>query len=180
MRNSLELDIAIILGSQSDEKVVEETGIFELLGEFKVSWELSVLSAHRHVSELKDYCWRLQQKKVKVIIAIVGLKADLPSAIKAHLSLVPVIGVPLIGSDGFCDVDGLIHMPPGLPILVVGKGKDGIVNAVYAALSIIHLLDWQDMGTKFMDHNARKEKKKPRPAEVAKKISNNFKKEGSQ
>lgn len=170
MQNS-DLDIAIILGSQSDEKVVEEAGLLELLDEFKVSWELSIISAHRHSPILTRYLIELWEKRVKAVIAIVGLKADLPSAIKAFLPIVPVIGVPLINNDGFCDVEGLIHMPPGLPIMVVGKGKEGIVNAGYAALSILSLLDRPEMERKFAFHNAKKEEKKPRPAEVAKKKS---------
>lgn len=176
MQNS-DIDIAIILGSQSDEKAMEEAGLLGLLDDFQVSWELSILSAHRHGHKLMDYCYNLAQKRVKAIIAVVGLKADLPSAIKANLPFVPVIGVPLINSDGFCDLDGLIHMPPGLPVMVVGKGKEGIVNAGYAALAILYPLDRQEMERKFKEHNAKKEEKKPRPAEVAKKKSNNIKKE---
>ncbi len=169
----MEQQIAVILGSQSDEKVVEESGLYDLLNEFGVTWTMSVLSAHRHSDELQDFCYELNRRNIKVIICVVGLKADLPSAVKAKLPHVAVIGVPLVdAADGFCDVDGLIHMPPGLPVMVVGSGKMGVTNAGYAALAILATnpgLLVNQMA--FEKHFESKAKKKPRPPEVDKKKS---------
>ncbi|MFA5188890.1 MAG: AIR carboxylase family protein [Patescibacteria group bacterium] len=168
-----EQQVAIILGSQSDEEIVEASGLYALLDEFGVTWTMSVLSAHRHAGELDQFCFDLNRRNIKVIICVVGLKADLPSAVKARLPHVAVIGVPLPdASDGFCDVAGLIHMPPGLPVLVVGSGKMGVTNAGYAALAVLNA----DPGSKvnqmaLSTHFDKKAKKKPRPAEVDKKKS---------
>lgn len=135
-------DIAVIVGSESDIKIVEESELPTFFDKVGVLWELSVISAHRNNQALTDYC--LQRRDTKVFIGIAGMAAALPGTIASIFeSEKIVIGVPLL-SEAFDGLDALlsmVRMPPGVPVLVPGIGKPGLRNAAIAACQIVALTD---------------------------------------
>jgi len=126
--------IAIIMGSQSDEKVCEK--VTSVLEEYKVDYEVQVISAHRNPIQLEEYVLR---SDAKVFIAIAGLAAALPGVI-ASKTLKPVIGVPVDSKLGGLDaLLSIVQMPKGVPVATVGI--DNGQNAAYLALRILALYD---------------------------------------
>jgi len=131
-------EVAVVYGSKSDEVVMR--GAFEVLGEFEVEFESSVLSAHRQPEKTAEFAKTAAHKGIKVIIAGAGLAAALPGVIASHTTL-PVIGVPVAGGS-FNGIDALysiVQMPKGIPVATVG-----ISNAKNAALLAIQILALSD------------------------------------
>ena len=120
--------VAIILGSESDRAVADKA--VAVLAEYKVPYEVKVISAHRNPDELDRYL--KESEDVSVIIAIAGLSAALPGVI-ASKTQKPVIGVPvsgkLLGMDALLS---MVQMPSGVPVGVVGidSGKNAALLAV--------------------------------------------------
>ncbi len=120
--------VAIILGSESDRAVADKA--VAVLAEYKVPYEVKVISAHRNPDELDRYL--KESEDVSVIIAIAGLSAALPGVI-ASKTQKPVIGVPvsgkLLGMDALLS---MVQMPSGVPVGVVGidSGKNAALLAL--------------------------------------------------
>lgn len=105
--------IGIIMGSQSDLRVMKEAA--EVLESLNVSFDLTVVSAHRTPERLFDYAHNARVKGLKVIIAGAGGAAHLPGMV-ASLTTLPVIGVPIKSSnsiDGWDSVLSILQMPGG-------------------------------------------------------------------
>jgi len=127
-------EIAIIMGSQSDEKICEK--VTSILDEFTVDYEVKVISAHRNPLQLDEY---ISKSDAKLFIAIAGLAAALPGVI-ASKTLKPVIGVPVDSKLGGLDaLLSIVQMPKGVPVATVGI--DNGQNAAYLALRILALSD---------------------------------------
>ena len=62
--------ISVIMGSQSDLEIVREA--IGLLKEFRVGFEVRVLSAHRTPEELAEYIKNAPNRGTKVFIAAAG------------------------------------------------------------------------------------------------------------
>ncbi len=144
--------VVIILGSESDLGIVKESKMLEVLDEIGVSWELSIISAHRNSEELQNYCMEKykypcrgradKDKDAEVFIGVAGMAAALPGVIASHVRCCPVIGVPLVSSDIPSGLDALysmVRMPAGVPVAVPGIGKPGLYNAALLACQIIAL-----------------------------------------
>lgn len=136
--------IEIILGSKSDLPMLEKSKLTDILTKAGISWKLSVISAHRNLEELQNYCRQTLKEDVQIFIAVAGMAAALPGTIAAITrGHVPVIGVALEASDGFLSgVDALlsmVRMPPGIPVITAGIGKPGLKNAALIACQIIGL-----------------------------------------
>lgn len=133
-------DIQIIIGSQSDMKMVEESGMMDVLNKVGLRYQVSVLSAHRHSLELTKFCREIiESGDVTVFIAVAGMSAALPGAIAGITeSCTPVIGVALdCGFQGGLDaLMAITRMPTGVPVLCTGIGKPGLKNAAIAAYQI--------------------------------------------
>jgi len=132
--------IAIIMGSQLDLETVKET--IDLLKEFRVSFEVKVLSAHRTPKELAEYVESAPQKGVKVFIAAAGGAAALAGVVASHSTL-PVIGIP-IETKSLKGLDSLlstVQMPAGIPVATMAIGKSGARNAAIFALEILGTTD---------------------------------------
>jgi len=128
--------ISIIMGSQSDLKIVKEA--IDLLKEFKVNFEIEILSAHRSPKELVEYVQRAPKKEIKVFIAAAGGAAALAGVIASHTRL-PVIGIP-IETKSLKGLDSLlstVQMPAGIPVACMAIGKAGARNAAVFALEIL-------------------------------------------
>jgi len=127
--------VGIIMGSQSDLKVMKEAA--EFLEEINVPFELTIVSAHRTPQRMVDYASTARARGLKVIIAGAGGAAHLPGMI-ASLTSLPVIGVPVKSSnsiDGWDSVLSILQMPSGIPVATVAL--NGARNAGILAAQII-------------------------------------------
>ena len=132
--------ISIIMGSQSDMDTVQ-AGI-DVLREFKVGFDVKVLSAHRTPEELAAYVAAAQKKGVKVFIAAAGGAAALAGVIASHTTL-PVIGIP-IETKSLGGMDSLlstVQMPGGIPVACMAIGSAGAKNAGLFAVGILAAFD---------------------------------------
>jgi 5-(carboxyamino)imidazole ribonucleotide mutase len=133
--------VGIIMGSQSDLKVMEEAASF--LASLEIAYELTVVSAHRTPERMFQYARTARSRGLKVIIAGAGGAAHLPGMI-ASLTSLPVIGVPIRSShsiDGWDSVLSILQMPPGIPVATVAL--NGAKNAGILAASILSTHDTQ-------------------------------------
>jgi len=132
--------VSIIMGSASDLDTVNEA--VNILKEFKINFEVKVLSAHRTPKELATYVESAPSRGVKVFIAAAGMSAALSGVIAAH-TVLPVIGIP-IESKSLKGLDALlstVQMPPGIPVASMAIGKAGAKNAALFALEILGVED---------------------------------------
>ena len=132
--------ISIIMGSQSDLKTVGEA--INLLKEFRVSFEVKILSAHRQPQRLASYIKHANQSGIKIFIAAAGRAAALPGVIAAHTNL-PVIGIPVETKSlkGLDSLLSIVQMPAGVPVGCMAIGKSGARNSAIFALQILALND---------------------------------------
>lgn len=127
--------VGIIMGSQSDLKVMKEAA--EFLEELKIPFELTVVSAHRTPKRMVDYASAARGRGLKVIVAGAGGAAHLPGMV-ASLTSLPVVGVPIKSSnsiDGWDSVLSILQMPSGVPVATVAL--NGAKNAGILAAQII-------------------------------------------
>jgi len=132
--------ISIIMGSSSDLETAGST--IDVLKEFKVGFEVKVLSAHRTPKELASYVENASCSGTKVFIAAAGGSAALAGVIAAHTTL-PVIGIP-IETKSLKGLDSLLstaQMPAGIPVASMAIGKAGAKNAALFALEILGISD---------------------------------------
>ena len=130
--------IAIIMGSDSDLPVMAKAA--EILDDLKLSYELSIVSAHRTPDKLYHYAKTAKEKGIKVIIAGAGGAAHLPG-MTAAMTTLPVIGVP-VQTKALGGVDSLysiVQMPPGIPVATVAI--NGALNAGLLAAKIVAISD---------------------------------------
>src|SRR5580693_2689166 len=105
------IKVGIIMGSDSDLPVMQAAA--EVLKEFAIDSELTVVSAHRTPLRMVQYASEAKQRGLKVIIAGAGGAAHLPGMI-ASLTPLPVIGVPIRSAnsiDGWDSVLSMLQMP---------------------------------------------------------------------
>jgi len=135
-----QIQVAVVMGSESDRSTMEETG--KLLQEFGVSFEYKVTSAHRTPEETSEYAKNLKKTGIQVVIAAAGYANHLAGTIAAHTTL-PVIGVPLESSSlqGLDALLSTVQMPAGIPVATVTIGKAGAKNAALLAVEILALQD---------------------------------------
>ncbi len=131
--------IGIIMGSDSDLPVMQASA--ELLKQFGIPYELTVVSAHRTPDRMMNYARSARTRGLKVIIAGAGGAAHLPGMVAALTSL-PVIGVPVNSSnsiDGWDSILSILQMPAGIPVATVAL--NGARNAAILAASIVGAFD---------------------------------------
>jgi len=128
------------MGSQSDLETVKET--INLLEQFKVNFEVKILSVHRTPKGLVKYTEGALKRGIKIFIAAAGGSAALAGTIASHTTL-PVIGVP-VETKSLKGLDSLlstVQMPGGVPVACMAIGKSGAKNAAIFALQILALND---------------------------------------
>ncbi|MCB0514451.1 MAG: 5-(carboxyamino)imidazole ribonucleotide mutase [Chitinophagales bacterium] len=128
-------EVGIVMGSESDLGVMETAA--NMLQQFEVPFELTIVSAHRTPQRLYDYAQTSRKRGLKVIIAGAGGAAHLPGMLAAITTL-PVIGVPIKSSnsiDGWDSVLSILQMPAGVPVATVALN-----NAQNAALLSVQIL----------------------------------------
>ncbi|MEO6683712.1 MAG: 5-(carboxyamino)imidazole ribonucleotide mutase [Ginsengibacter sp.] len=130
--------VGIIMGSDSDLPIMRKAA--DILKDFGVHYELTVVSAHRTPLRMVEYATEAYNKGLKVIIAGAGGAAHLPGMV-ASLTTLPVIGVPIKSSnsiDGWDSVLSILQMPNGVPVATValnGAKNAGILAAEMIAIS---------------------------------------------
>jgi 5-(carboxyamino)imidazole ribonucleotide mutase len=132
--------VAVVCGSRSDLLTLK--GCFDVLDEYGISWEASVISAHRQAGTLHAYIDEAEGSGVRLFIGAAGLAAHLPGVL-ASLTAKPVIGVPLDGGSlgGADALYAVVQMPPGVPVATVAIGSAGAKNAAHLAARILALSD---------------------------------------
>ncbi len=127
--------VGIIMGSQSDLRIMSAAA--QVLENFQISFELTIVSAHRTPERMVEYAESAARRGLKVIIAGAGGAAHLPGMV-ASLTTLPVIGVPVKSSnsiDGWDSVLSILQMPGGVPVATVAL--DGAQNAGILAAQIL-------------------------------------------
>lgn len=131
--------VGIIMGSKSDLTVMQEAA--DILAEFGVETEVTIVSAHRTPDRMFEYAATARDRGLKVIVAGAGGAAHLPGMVASITSL-PVIGVPIKSSnsiDGWDSVLSILQMPGGVPVATVAL--NGAKNAGILAAEIISVCD---------------------------------------
>ncbi|MDW3626932.1 MAG: 5-(carboxyamino)imidazole ribonucleotide mutase [Nitrososphaeraceae archaeon] len=123
-------EVAIIMGSDSDLTIMKDAA--QILEDFEISYDLTIVSAHRTPKRMVQYATEAGKKGIKVIIAGAGGSAHLPGMI-ASLTSLPVIGVPIRGNslDGLDSLLSIVQMPPGVPVatVAINGGKNAAILA---------------------------------------------------
>ena len=127
-------EIGIIMGSDSDLPIMQQAA--DILDEFGISYELTIVSAHRTPERMFDYAAGAAGRGLEVIIAGAGGAAHLPGMVAAITTL-PVIGVPINATSlqGLDALLSIVQMPRGVPVATVA-----INNAQNAGLLAAQIL----------------------------------------
>lgn len=127
--------VSIIMGSDSDLAVMQPAA--DILSEFGVPFEITIVSAHRTPKRLYRFSEEAHKRGVEVIIAGAGGSAHLPGMV-ASISPLPIIGVPIKSSnsiDGWDSILSILQMPGGVPVATVAL--NGAMNAGLLAVQIL-------------------------------------------
>jgi len=137
--NSSSPVVSIIMGSDSDLPRMRDAA--DILSEFDIPFEITIVSAHRTPDRMFRYAREAAERGIKVIIAGAGGAAHLPGMVAA-LTTLPVIGVPveLKTLGGVDSLHSIVQMPRGVPVATVA-----INNSTNAALLAIRMLGITEM-----------------------------------
>jgi len=127
--------VGIIMGSDSDLNIMQAAS--DILKQFGIPHEVTVVSAHRTPLRMVEYAQKAKERGLKVIIAGAGGAAHLPGMV-ASITPLPVIGVPIKSSnsiDGWDSVLSILQMPNGVPVATVAL--NAAKNAGILAAQII-------------------------------------------
>lgn len=150
--------VGIVMGSDSDMPVMAKAA--DILDRLGISYEMTILSAHREPEEFFAYAKGAEAKGFKVIIAGAGMAAHLPGMCAAVFPM-PVIGVPMKTSDlgGVDSLYSIVQMPSGIPVatVAIGGGQNaGILAAKILATSDAELLQRLKSYTKKLKESVQK------------------------
>lgn len=128
--------VGVVMGAESDRPVMDAATTE--LTERGISFEVTVVSAHRDPDQVREYARGARARGLKVIIAGAGMAAALPGAIASHTDL-PVIGVPIRSenavSGGLDAMLSIAQSPAGVPVACVAV--NGAQNAAILAARIL-------------------------------------------
>ncbi|MDW8158079.1 MAG: 5-(carboxyamino)imidazole ribonucleotide mutase [Bacteroidia bacterium] len=128
--------VAIIMGSQSDWKIMEEAST--TLKSLEIPHLVDIVSAHRTPEKMFAFAKQAELQELKVIVAGAGGAAHLPGMI-ASLTHLPVIGVPIQSYNSIAvdSILSILQMPPGIPVATVAL--NGAKNAALLAAQILSI-----------------------------------------
>ena len=141
--------VGIIMGSDSDLNIMQAAS--DILKQFGIPHEVTVVSAHRTPLRMVEYATKAKERGLKVIIAGAGGAAHLPGMV-ASITPLPVIGVPIKSSnsiDGWDSVLSILQMPNGVPVATVAL--NAAKNAGILAAEIIGSSD-ENISKKIIDY----------------------------
>ena len=164
--------VGIIMGSDSDLPIMQAAA--DILQQFNIPYELTIVSAHRTPLRMIDYAATAANRGLKVIIAGAGGAAHLPGMV-ASITVLPVIGVPIKSSnsiDGWDSVLSILQMPSGVPVATVAL--DGAKNAGILAAQIIGTFSKETSAAIHVYKTLLKEEVLEKAASLKPKFSNHF------
>ena len=129
--------VGIVMGSDSDMPIMAKAA--DILEELGVSYEMTIISAHREPDVFFEYAKTAESKGFKVIIAGAGMAAHLPGMCAAIFPM-PVIGIPMHTTSlgGRDSLYSIVQMPSGIPVATVainGGANAGLLAAKILATS---------------------------------------------
>lgn len=135
--------VGIVMGSDSDMPIMAKAA--DILEELGISYEMTIISAHREPDVFFEYANSAETKGFKVIIAGAGMAAHLPGMCAAIFPM-PVIGIPMHTTSlgGKDSLYSIVQMPSGIPVATVainGGANAGLLAAKILATSDSSLLD---------------------------------------
>ena len=135
--------VGIVMGSDSDMPIMAKAA--DILDQLGVSYEMTIISAHREPDVFFEYAKSAEEKGFKVIIAGAGMAAHLPGMCAAIFPM-PVIGIPMHTTSlgGRDSLYSIVQMPTGIPVATVainGGANAGILAAKILAASDEELLN---------------------------------------
>ena len=135
--------VGIVMGSDSDLPVMSKAA--QILEQFGVEYEMTIISAHREPDVFYEYAKTAEEKGFKVIIAGAGMAAHLPGMCAAIFPM-PVIGIPMHTKSlgGVDSLYSIVQMPTGIPVATVAI--DGGANAGILAVTILATSDPELLG----------------------------------
>lgn len=130
--------VGIVMGSDSDMPVMSKAA--DILEEFGVDYEMTIISAHREPDVFYEYAKSAEGKGFKIIIAGAGMAAHLPGMCAAIFPM-PVIGIPMHTTSlgGRDSLYSIVQMPSGIPVATVAI--NGGVNAGLLAVKMLAMSD---------------------------------------
>lgn len=130
--------VGIVMGSDSDMPVMAKAA--DVLEELGISYEMTIISAHREPDVFFAYARGAEEKGFKVIIAGAGMAAHLPGMCAAIFPM-PVIGIPMHTASlgGRDSLYSIVQMPSGIPVATVAI--NGGANAALLAARILATSD---------------------------------------
>ncbi len=136
--------VGVIMGSSSDFEIMK--GAIDVLRDFGVDVDYSIVSAHRTPDRMYEYARNARKNGYEVIIAGAGGAAHLPGMVAAMTDL-PVIGVPVPSRylNGLDSLLSIVQMPSGVPVATVAIGNSR--NAGLLAIRILSV-KYADMAAK--------------------------------
>ncbi len=140
--------VGIVMGSDSDMPVMAKAA--DVLDKLGISYEMTIISAHREPDVFFDYANTAKDKGFKVIIAGAGMAAHLPGMCAAIFPM-PVIGIPMHTTSlgGRDSLYSIVQMPSGIPVATVAI--NGGANAGLLAAKILATSD-EELLNKLMDY----------------------------
>jgi 5-(carboxyamino)imidazole ribonucleotide mutase len=132
--------VAILMGSKSDWEVMQVAE--KTLDDLEIASDVRIISAHRTPERLTRFLGDAEERGIAAIICGAGMSAHLAGVTAAHTRL-PVLGVPLAGSDlnGLDALLSTVQMPGGIPVATFGIGRAGAKNAALFAAAILAVSD---------------------------------------
>ena len=130
--------VGIVMGSDSDMPIMAKAA--DVLKELGISYEMTIISAHREPDVFVEYAKGAEEKGFKVIIAGAGMAAHLPGMCAAIFPM-PVIGIPMHTTSlgGRDSLYSIVQMPSGSPVATVAI--NGGANAALLAARILATSD---------------------------------------
>ena len=143
--------VGIVMGSESDLPIMKFAA--EILQEFQVDYEMTIISAHRSPKRAIEYASTATERGLEVIIAGAGGAAHLPGVLAAMTPL-PVIGVPIKTNtlDGVDSLYSIVQMPSGIPVATVSI--NGAKNSGILAAQILSVVD-SELRRRIIDYKKR-------------------------
>ncbi|MBQ4340940.1 MAG: 5-(carboxyamino)imidazole ribonucleotide mutase [Clostridia bacterium] len=126
--------VALIMGSDSDAPVVRKAAA--VLDDLAIPYTVHIMSAHRTPARTAAFAADAANNGYGVLVAFAGKAAHLAGVIASQTAL-PVIGVPIKGSDlgGLDALLSTVQMPSGIPVATVAI--DGGANAAWLAARML-------------------------------------------
>ena len=124
------------MGSSSDWDTMQHA--VQILQQFGIGFEASVVSAHRMPDAMFAYAEKAAARGLKAIIAGAGGAAHLPGMLAAKTT-VPVLGVPVASKhlQGVDSLHSIVQMPKGIPVATFAIGNAGAANAALFAIALL-------------------------------------------